>query len=146
MPDPRSVEIADTSPPQYLRQCGLVDLMSRLNHEVLVPPAVQEMAAGLVLAFELPGSTGFLGVRILRPKSTAILPVVSDLKRDARALAAEMPGALLIIDHGLARRNADILRVRFTGTASVLVKDTPMAAHVRFRRGAIADAGKLIAH
>ncbi len=43
-------------------------------------------------------------------------------EREALALAAEMPGAILSIDDGLARRYADILRVRFTGTAGVLAK------------------------
>jgi predicted nucleic acid-binding protein len=55
----------------------------------------------------------------------AILPVVSDLgpgEREALALAAETPGAILIIDDGLARRYADVLRVRFTGTAGVLAR------------------------
>lgn len=126
MPDPRSVVIANTSPLQYLHQCGLIDLMARLYREVLVPPAVvQELAAGRALGFDLPDPTGFPWVRILRPQSMAILPVVSDLgagEREALALAAEMPGTILVIDDGLARRYAEILRVRFTGTAGVLVK------------------------
>jgi len=46
MPDPRPVAIANTSPLQYLHQCGLIDLMAKLYQEVLVPPAVvQELAA-----------------------------------------------------------------------------------------------------
>ena len=46
MPDQRPVAIANTSPLQYLHQCGLSDLFARLYREVLVPPAVvQELPA-----------------------------------------------------------------------------------------------------
>jgi predicted nucleic acid-binding protein len=40
MPDQRPVAIANTSPLQYLHQCGLTDLLAKLYQEVLVPPAV----------------------------------------------------------------------------------------------------------
>jgi hypothetical protein len=43
-------------------------------------------------------------------------------EREVLALAAETPGTTLIIDDGLARRYAETLRVRFTGTAGALVK------------------------
>jgi len=126
MPDPRPVTIANTSPLQYLHQCGLTDLLVKLYDEILVPPAVvQELAAGRALGFDLPDPTTFPWVRIVRPQSMAILPAVSDLgpgEREALALAAETPGAILIIDDGLARRYAGHLGVRFTGTAGVLVK------------------------
>ena len=126
MPDQRPVAIANTSPLQYLHQCGLSDLFAKLYREVLVPPAVvQELAAGRTLDFDLPDPTGFPWLRVVRPQSMAILPVVSDLgagEREALALAAETLGTILIIDDGLARRYAETLRVRFTGTAGVLVK------------------------
>ena len=50
---------------------------------------------------------------------------MSDLgasEREALALAAEAAQTVLIIDDGLARRHAEILRVRFTGTAGLLAK------------------------
>ena len=126
MPDQRPVAIANTSPLQYLHQCGLTDLLAKLYQEVLVPPAViQELAAGRALGFDLPDPAGLSWVRVVRPQSMAILPVVSDLgagEREALALEAETPGAILIIDDGLARRYADVLRVRFTGTAGVLAR------------------------
>ena len=54
--------------------------MARLYQEVLVLPAVvQELADGCALGFDLPDPTDFPWVRILRPESMAILPVVSDL-------------------------------------------------------------------
>jgi hypothetical protein len=40
MPDTRPVTIANTSPLQYLPQCGLTDLLVKLYGEILVPPAV----------------------------------------------------------------------------------------------------------
>jgi predicted nucleic acid-binding protein len=47
MPDQRPVAIANTSPLQYLHQCGPSDLLAKLYQEILVPPAVvQELAAG----------------------------------------------------------------------------------------------------
>jgi len=47
MPEQRPVAVANTSPLQYLHQCGLIDLLPKLYPEVLVPPAVvQELANG----------------------------------------------------------------------------------------------------
>jgi predicted nucleic acid-binding protein len=126
MPDPRRVAVANTSPLQYLHQCSLIDLLPKLYAQVLVPPAVvQELANGHALGFDLPDPTTYSWIRVRRPASIAILPAVSDLgagEREALALAAETPETVLIIDDGLARRHAEILRVRFTGTAGLLVK------------------------
>jgi uncharacterized protein len=126
MPELRPVTITNTSPLQYLHQCGLIDLLPKLYKEILVPPAVvQELAAGRALGFDLPDPTALPWMCVVRPQSMAILPAVSDLgagEREALALAAETPAAILIIDDGLARRYANHLRVRFTGTAGVLVK------------------------
>jgi hypothetical protein len=98
----------------------------KLYEEIQVLPAVvQELADGRALGFDLPDLTVLPWVRIVRPQSMAILPAVSDLgpgEREALALAEETPGAILIIDDGLARRYAGHLRLRFTGTAGVLVK------------------------
>ena len=98
----------------------------KLYEEIQVLPAVvQELADGRALGFDLPDLTVLPWVRIVRPQSMAILPAVSDLGsggREALALAEETPGAILIIDDGLARRYAGHLRLRFTGTAGVLVK------------------------
>ena len=106
MPDPRPVTIANTSPLQYFHQCRLTDLLVKLYEEILVPPAVvQELAAGRALGFDLPDPTTLSWVRIVCPQSMAILPAVSDLgpgEREALALAAETPGAILIIDDVLA--------------------------------------------
>jgi hypothetical protein len=76
------------------------------------------------LGFDLPDPITYRWVHVVRPASIAILPAVSDLgagEREALALAAETPDTVLIID-GLARRHAEILHVRFTGTAGLLVK------------------------
>ncbi len=40
MPEQRRVAVANTSPLQYLHQCGLVELPPKLYAEVLVLPAV----------------------------------------------------------------------------------------------------------
>jgi hypothetical protein len=80
---------------------------------------VQELANGRALGFDLPDPTTHSWIRVARPASIAILPAVSDLgegEREALALAAEMPGTILIIDDGLARRHAEILRLKLTGT------------------------------
>ena len=67
MPDPRPVTISNTSPLQYLHQCGLTDLLVKLYEEILVPPAVvQELAAGRALGFDLPDPTAFPWVRIVQ--------------------------------------------------------------------------------
>jgi predicted nucleic acid-binding protein len=126
MHEPRLVAVANTSPFQYLHQTGLLELLPQLYQRVLVPPAVvAELAAGRALGFDLPDPTGHSWAEVVRPQSFAILPAVTDLgpgEHEALALAVERSGAVLIIDDGLARRHAELLRLRFTGTVGVLLR------------------------
>ena len=126
MPEPALVAVTNTSPLQYLHQAGHLHLLPALYRRVLVPPAVvTELAAGRALGFDLPDPRGITWLNILTPKSIAILPAVTDLgagERESLALAAETPGVVLVVDDGLARRHAQLLRLRFTGTAGVLVR------------------------
>jgi predicted nucleic acid-binding protein len=72
-----------------------------------------------------PDPAGHSWTEVVKPQSFAILPAVTDLgsgEREALALAVETPGTVLVIDDGLARRLADLLRLRFTGTVGVLLR------------------------
>jgi predicted nucleic acid-binding protein len=54
-----------------------------------------------------------------------LLPLVTDLgpgEKEVIALGLEVADPLLLLDDSLARRHADLLGLRFTGTLGVLVK------------------------
>ena len=126
MPDRPTTVICNTSPLQYLHQARCLDLLPRLYQEITVPGAVaDEIENGRRLGHDLPALIDHKWIRIERPQTIAILRAVTDLgagEREAHALAVEKPGALIILDDALARRHADLLGVRKTGTLGVLVK------------------------
>lgn len=118
--------ICDTSPLQYLHQTGRLVLLAELYGEILVPEAVaHEIAVGRSLGTSLPELDAVDWIQIVSAPSRRILPMVVDLglgEREVLALAAERPGALAILDDGLARRFARHLEISMTGTLGVLVK------------------------
>ncbi|HJX66975.1 MAG TPA: hypothetical protein VJ860_23835 [Polyangia bacterium] len=138
MPDQRPVAIVNTSPLQYLHQCGLSDLFAKLYWEVLVPPAVvQELAAGRTLGFDLPDPTGFPWVRVVRPQSMATARAD---KITQAILAKAFRGELVPTEAELARQegrdyepaSALLARIRAARAAGAPVE----------RTGHVAAAGK----
>lgn len=126
MPDRPSTVICNTSPLQYLHQARCLDLLPRLYQKIAVPRAVaDEIENGRWLGHDLPELTDQHWIHIEPSPTLAILRAVTDLgpgEREALALAVEKPGALVILDDALARRHADLLGVRKTGTLGILVK------------------------
>ncbi|PYP90227.1 MAG: DUF3368 domain-containing protein [Blastocatellia bacterium AA13] len=118
--------ISDTSPLQYLFQIGLLDLLNKLYAKVIVPEAVaSEIKVGLASRVMLPELTSLSWIRIREASQRALLPIAPGLgpgEREALALAVEAPGSLVLLDDGLARRHARLLKVKFTGTLGVLLK------------------------
>lgn len=117
--------ICNTSPIQYLFPAGLLELLPSLYGQVTIPEAVlSEVAEGCRSGVVLPEIESLPWVSVKRAREQALLAMVPDLgpgEREVLALAVETPGALAILDDGLARRYASHLGVRFMGTLGVLL-------------------------
>ncbi len=118
--------IVNTSPIQYLYQANLLHLLSNLYSQIILPKSVaDELAVGLSLGISLPDIYSISWIEIRSAQSKAILPLVTELgagEREALALALEIPETLLILDDGLARRYAQLLKLEYIGTLGVLLK------------------------
>ena len=117
--------ICNTSPFQYLHQLGALEILRDLTGGVIAPPSVQaELDAGRRAGHELPDLTRLDWVSLRRPQSTPVLPLAADLgpgESAVLALALESSDACVILDDGLARRAASLLRLPFTGTLGLLI-------------------------
>lgn len=116
--------ICNTSPLQYLHQLKMLDLLQAVAGRVTVPAAVVwELSEGKRLGIELPNVAALEWVDIRRPASTAALPLVSELgpgETEVLMLALESPGAVVVLDDGLARFVAETVGIKLTGTLGVL--------------------------
>ena len=126
MPDPSRVAVCDTSPLQYLHQLGMIQLLSELYAAILAPAAVRdELAAGRAIGVALPdlGALPWIVVRMADPEVLPRLPAALGRgEREALALAARTPSAVLLADDRQARRCAESLGLRVSGTLGVLLK------------------------
>lgn len=125
--------ICNTSPLQYLHQVGRLDLLQRLAGRLIVPTAVaMELAEGRQLGIDVPDPGNLPWVTLREPSSQAVLPLMIDLgpgETAVLALALESRDALVILDDGLARRHAERLNLRLTGTLGLLV-DAKRAGYI----------------
>lgn len=112
--------ICNTSPLQYLHQLGRLDLLERLAGNVVVPTAVaSELAEGRRRGVDVPNPVLLPWVSLREPRSHCVLPLITDLGSGETAvlmLALEIQDAVVILDDGLARRHAQRLGLRLTGT------------------------------
>jgi predicted nucleic acid-binding protein len=117
--------ICNTSPLQYLHQLGLLEILPALAGQVSIPPAVhREIAVGRAAGVDLPDLDALPWIRIRAPRTTPALRLVHDLgpgEAEVLALALESPSPVVILDDGLARREAKILKVPHTGTLGLLL-------------------------
>jgi predicted nucleic acid-binding protein len=117
--------ICNTSPLQYLHQLGCLHLLPALAGHVIIPQAVaEELAAGTARGIEVPVPQSLEWLTVRRPASAAVLPLVTDLGRgeaEVLALALELSDAVVILDDALARRMAEALGIRLTGTLGILL-------------------------
>jgi hypothetical protein len=129
--------VCDTSPIQYLHQLGLLDVLHELGERVILPTAVaDELSVGRSLGVRLPDVETLDWVTIKRPRSEAALPLISDLgpgEAEALMLALEMPGCVVVLDDAAARRTAEALNLRLTGTLGLLLdaKEAGLIAEIR---------------
>lgn len=118
--------ISDTSPIQYLHQAGLLDLLLALYGKLTLPSGVvDELKAGRKLGVALPDVRTLSWIEIREVRSHRLLRLSPDLglgEKQAIALALESADALVLLDDALARRQADLLEIRCTGTLGVLLK------------------------
>jgi predicted nucleic acid-binding protein len=117
--------ICDTSPLQYFHQLDLLSVLSALAERVIVPPSViEELEVGRRLGVSLPNVTTLDWVTVRQPTSKAALPLVTDLgpgETQVLMLALESPDAVAVLDDALARRVAETLGLRLTGTLGLLL-------------------------
>jgi predicted nucleic acid-binding protein len=117
--------VCDTSPIQYLHQLGLLNILPTLTEEVIVPPAVvDELATGRALGVNLPDLSQLDWVSVRPPVSAVALPLVTDLgpgETQVLMLALELPETVAVLDDALARRVAQTLNLKLTGTLGLLI-------------------------
>ena len=117
--------ICNTSPLQYLHQLGQLELLRRWAGTLVVPTAVAtELAVGRQRGVAVPDPALLPWVILREPRCETVLPLLIDLgpgEIAVLALALESPDAVAILDDGLARRHAQRLGVRLTGTLGVLL-------------------------
>jgi len=117
--------ICNTSPLQYLHQLGLLHILPALAGEVVVPVAVEEeLAIGRKAGVSLADPKTLSWVSLRRPQSQPALPLIHDLgpgETEVLMLALEASDPIVILDDALARRCAETLRLRLTGTVGLLL-------------------------
>ncbi len=129
--------ICNTSPFQYLHQIEQLHILPALAGKIIVPPAViEELAVGRVAGVDLPDLAQLDWVMVQSPAGQSALPLISDLgagESEVLMLALETPGATVILDDLLARRVAESLNLRLTGTLGLLLdaKQAGLISQVR---------------
>lgn len=117
--------ICNTSPIQYLHQLQLLPILPALAGRVIIPPAVvEELSQGRTSGINLPDVNVLKWVEIRRPVSELAVPLVTDLgsgETEVLMLALEMREAVVVLDDDLARRVAETLGLRLTGTLGLLL-------------------------
>lgn len=117
--------ICNTSPIQYLHQLDLLHILPSLAKQVIIPPAViEELAQGRALGVSLPDLVTLDWVTVRRPASATALPLVTDMgpgETEVLMLALESRDTVAVLDDALARRVAETLGLRLTGTLGLWV-------------------------
>lgn len=117
--------VCDTTPLQYLHQADVIEIIPALYGSILLPKAVaEEIKIGVNAGVNLPDldSLAWIEIREVRGSSW---PMPRDIHRgeaEVIALAGSLDDALMILDDLAARRHAQLLGLKFTGTLGVLLK------------------------
>ncbi|HAX78762.1 MAG TPA: DUF3368 domain-containing protein [Cyanobacteria bacterium UBA11372] len=123
---PETTVIVNTSPLLYLHQVGHLQLLQQLYGTIVVPPAVpQELEVGKLQGVDVPEINSIEWIQIRPVISATLIPAVIDLgqgEAEVLALGLETTNRLLIFDDQLARRIADLYKLKYTGTLGILVK------------------------
>ncbi|XWK87639.1 MAG: DUF3368 domain-containing protein [Phormidium sp.] len=123
---PETTVIVNTSPLLYLHQVGQLQLLQQLYDKITVPTAVtQELEVGKEQGVNVPEINSMAWIEIRPVTSAVLVPAVIDLgqgEAEVLALGLEIPDTLLVFDDRLARRIADLYKLKYTGTLGILVK------------------------
>lgn len=118
--------ISNTSPLQYLYQLGLMNLLFRMYGKIIIPDAVVlEIDQGRLKGISLPDLFLMNQIEVRSVREKRLLPLVSSLgpgEREVIALGLESPDPLIILDDLPARRHADFLGLKMTGTLGIILK------------------------
>ena len=117
--------VADSSPLNYLLLIDVIQVLPKLFGQVFIPEAVsrelQSAAAPPKVAGWMLQPPSWLLVQMASPLDDKELEKLGAGEREAIILAlADPSGALLLIDEGRGRRQADQRQIRFMGTLGVL--------------------------
>jgi predicted nucleic acid-binding protein len=117
--------VSNTSPLLYLHQLRQLELLEQLYGKIIVPAGVvTELAAGKALGHDVPDVKAVSWIEMVQVPSADLLLLATDLgngEREAIALAQQR-NIRVLLDDALARRHADLMGVRVTGTLGVLLK------------------------
>lgn len=124
--------ICNTSPLQYLYQLGLLDIIPKLSKPVLVPPAVvEEIERGRGYGISLPDINALDWIEVKSPDSRIASSLITDIgpgETEVLLMGLEIPDAVVVIDDLLARRIAENLKLKLTGTLGLLIDAKKMGA------------------
>ena len=117
--------ICDTSVLTALHEVNLLRILPALGSRVIVPAAVeQELCQGRKAGYDLPDVSSVDWMLVCLPKMVPELPNAAQLgfgESSVLWLALETPSRVAILDDGVARAVASLLRIPFTGTLGLLV-------------------------
>ena len=118
------IVIADTGPLNYLVLVQQADLLQRLFHRVLIPPAVfdelQAPETPIAVREWLSQQPAWLEVQPLRRDPDSQLDYLDSGEREAIALAEDLKADQILLDETEARREAQRRNLPVIGTLGVL--------------------------
>lgn len=118
--------IVDTSPIQYLYQLGLLHLLHDLYSHVLIPEAVAaELAQGRSQSINLPDTANVSWIVLRQVPESLLMKPIPNLgagELEVLSLATGLADCTVVLDDAFARRLAQQMGMRCTGTLGVLLK------------------------
>lgn len=118
------IVIADTGPVNYLVLIQQADLLPRLFHRVLIPPAVfeelQDPETPIAVREWLSQNPAWLQVQPLGREPDPQLDYLDAGEREAIALAEELQADQILLDETDARREAERRHLPVIGTLGIL--------------------------
>lgn len=120
------IVIVNTSPLFYLHRLGYFHILEKLYGEIIVPYAVvTELEEGKRLGEDVPeiGNHNWIKVKnVTVPAFIKLIPDLGQGEAEVLALGCEESDSLLIIDDAIARKISRLQKLKFTGTAGVLLR------------------------
>lgn len=118
--------IVNTSPLQYLHQLECLWILEKFCTHIQIPTAVHdEIDRGIESGVNLLYLDSLAWVEVTRPTQTGFFPVIGLLGKgelEVIALGIENPGAVLVLDDGLARCHAQRMGLSIKGTLGLLLR------------------------